>query len=84
MFLHYQTHKYEDALLCAERVLEVAPEHSQTYQLLSQTYIQMGEFNKALDYAQRTYDLQFGYGYSAATLAIAHIKRFVALLLRFK
>lgn len=74
VFLHYQTRRYEDAIQCAESVLEIAPEHSETFQLLSQIYIQTGEYDQALEHAQRTYDLQLGYGYSAATLAIAHVK----------
>lgn len=54
-------------------VLAIAPYHSESIRWLSDIYRQRRDYDKALDFAQRAYEGQFGLGMSSATLVRAHL-----------
>jgi tetratricopeptide (TPR) repeat protein len=54
-------------------VLELDPNHSESVRMLGDVYRYSGEPGKALEYAERAYDIQSGRGFSSSSLAQAYI-----------
>jgi TolB-like protein/Tfp pilus assembly protein PilF len=68
----FVAHRYQEAIDCCKKALELEQDFASAYQVLGQAYAHLGEHGKAIDAAKKYVELSEGTGWSMLELAYSY------------